>query len=68
MVELSQRERQLLDLAARGMTNSDIAAELDLALPTVKNSMSRMFEKLGVRNRAEAIAVALGDGRTIRKG
>jgi DNA-binding NarL/FixJ family response regulator len=67
MVELSQRERQLLDLAARGMTNSDIAAELDLALPTVKNSMSRMFEKLGVRNRAEAIAVALGDGRTIRK-
>lgn len=56
-LELSSRERQMLDLACTGLTNSEIAGRLNLALPTVKNSMSRIFDKLGVRNRAEAVAL-----------
>lgn len=59
---LNPRERRFLDLASKGMTNSDIATELDLALPTVKNTMSRIFDKLEARNRAEAIAIWLGKG------
>lgn len=60
---LNSRERKLLELAAQGMTNSDIAQQLKLAVPTVKNYMSRTFEKLGVRNRAEAIAVSLSEAK-----
>lgn len=59
---LTPRERRLLDLAAKGMTNNDIAAELDLALPTVKNAMSRIFDKLEAHNRAEAIAIWISKG------
>lgn len=59
-VELSTRERQMLDLACTGLTNGEIAMRLNLALPTVKNAMSRIFDKLGVRNRAEAIALNVG--------
>lgn len=55
--QLSTRERQLLEHAANGLTNSDIAARMQIPLATVKNSMSRIFDKLGVRNRAEAAAV-----------
>ena len=47
--EITARERQLLELASHGMTNGEIAARLDLALPTVKNSMSKLFDKLGAR-------------------
>lgn len=56
---LSVREQAILDCLVQGMTNSEIASELGLALPTVKNYLSRILEKLKVRNRAEAIAVCL---------
>lgn len=65
-LELSQRERQMLDLASTGLTNGEIAQRLNLALPTVKNAMSRIFDKLGVRNRAEAIALNVGNTRAAR--
>ncbi|WP_088346427.1 MULTISPECIES: response regulator transcription factor [Rhodomicrobium] len=55
--KLNEREQQMLDYAAQGLTNGEIAARCNLALPTVKNCMSRIFQKLQVRNRAEAIAV-----------
>ncbi|MDX2159553.1 MAG: response regulator transcription factor [Hyphomicrobiaceae bacterium] len=56
---LNNREREILDLVTQGKTNSEIADTLNLALPTVKNYISRIFEKLQVRNRAEAIAFNL---------
>lgn len=65
-LELSARERQMLDLACTGLTNGEIATRLNLALPTVKNAMSRIFDKLGVRNRAEAIAMNVGNKRATR--
>ena len=54
---LNHREQQILELAAEGLSNSDIAARLGLAVPTVKNYMSHIFQKMHVRNRAEAVAV-----------
>jgi DNA-binding NarL/FixJ family response regulator len=60
--ELNFREQQILNHAARGLTNNDIAESLEIALPTVKNYMSRIFQKMQVRNRAEAIAVHLSEG------
>ena len=52
----SHRERQVLDLAIRGFTNTQIARELFLAESTVKSHLSACFRKLGVSSRAEAAA------------
>lgn len=52
----SHRERQVLDLAIRGHTNTQIARELFLAESTVKSHLSACFRKLGVSSRAEAAA------------
>ena len=52
----SHRERQVLDLAIRGYTNTQIARELFLAESTVKSHLSACFRKLGVSSRAEAAA------------
>ena len=53
---LTHREQQVLDLLSQGSTNQEIAGQLNLSTPTIKNYMSRIFEKLSVRNRAEAIS------------
>src|SRR5919204_1253026 len=54
------REREVLNLLARGRSNSDIAQELFITNKTVKNHLSRIYEKIGVHSRAEAIALWLG--------
>lgn len=54
-VGLSNREREVLGLVATGATNNQIAAELFLSPHTVKDHISSIFRKLGVRNRAEAV-------------
>jgi len=59
-VGLSDREREVMDLVARGLTNGETARELYLTEKTVKNHINRIFAKLGVRSRAEAVAVWLG--------
>ena len=50
---LSQRERKLVMLVARGLRNRDIAAELGITEGTVKVYLHAIFEKLGVANRTE---------------
>jgi DNA-binding NarL/FixJ family response regulator len=60
--ELSPREIALLKLIARGLENKEIAAELSMAEQTVKNSASRIYQKLGVDGRSEARKLALGLG------
>jgi DNA-binding NarL/FixJ family response regulator len=57
---LTQREIEVMDLLAKGRSNGEIAGQLFLADKTVKNHINRLYAKLGVRNRAEAIAVWLG--------
>lgn len=67
MEELTPREQELLELLARGIDNSAIAAGLGLRVETVRNHITRVFDKLGVRTRAEAIVKAreagLGGGQ-----
>lgn len=56
---LTERERTILTLMARGYANKTIAAELHLAERTIKFHATIIFQKLGVTNRAEAVARAL---------
>lgn len=52
---LSAREREILDLLARGLSNKEIGAKLNLSPFTVKNHLAKVFEKLHVRCRTEAV-------------
>ena len=56
--ELTERERELLELIARGLNNQAIADRLVLSPKTVRNHVSNIFSKLQVRDRAEAIVRA----------
>ena len=60
LATLTERERQILDQAAGGLSNKEIAARLHLSEKTVKHYMTIIMEKLGVRNRVEAALVAQG--------
>ena len=52
------RERQVLVLMARGMSNDDIAAELMIAQATVKTHVNRVLAKLGMVTRVQAVVLA----------
>ena len=60
---LSRRERQVLELVAKGKTSSDISALTGLAEVSVNNHIYRICRKLKVSNRTQAIAVALSTGQ-----
>ena len=51
---LTQREREILEFVADGLSNKEVAIRLDLQEKTVKHHMTRIMAKLGVRNRTEA--------------
>ncbi len=55
---LSAREQDVLALIALGLDNAQIAARLELAEKTVRNHVTRVFDKIGVENRAQAIVRA----------
>jgi len=65
--DLSAREREVLDLLARGYLYKEIADALSISLPTVNTYIRRIYEKLHVRSRAQAVAryanFPLGDER-----
>jgi len=54
--ELSSREQEVLDLLARGYLYKEIAERLNISVPTVNTYVRRMYEKLHVRSRAQAVA------------
>jgi DNA-binding NarL/FixJ family response regulator len=54
---LSEREVEVLELAARGVTNAELAAQLEITVHTVKFHLASVYRKLGVANRTEAVAV-----------
>jgi pimeloyl-ACP methyl ester carboxylesterase len=56
--QLTLREREVLDLIAQGFDNAQIAARLDLSEKTVRNHITRVFDKIEVENRSQAIVAA----------
>ena len=56
---LSKRELDVVQSVAEGLTNREIAARLQLSEHTIKNYLFRVFDKLGVSNRAELVSFAL---------
>jgi DNA-binding NarL/FixJ family response regulator len=60
--QLSSREQQFLELLVKGHNNRQIANELDLAESTVKNNLSALFQKIGVRDRTQAVLYAISNG------
>lgn len=60
--KLTEREREVLRLVARGFTNGDIAGQLHLSEGTVRNHVSAILDKLGVSDRTQAAVVAIQHG------
>ena len=55
---LSEREIEVLELVVSGISNADIAARLFLSINTVKKHITNIFNKLGVKNRLQAVEKA----------
>ena len=62
LAELTEREREVLVLIARGMNNEEIAHELVISPATSKTHVSRIMSKLEARDRAQLVVIAYESG------
>ena len=59
VAELSPRQREILESITCGLSNAQIALQLDISAESVKTHMAKLFTKLGAASRAEAVAIAI---------
>jgi NarL family two-component system response regulator LiaR len=64
--DLSEREREVLALLAKGLSNLEISRQLCISMATVKYHLTNLFTKLGAKNRVEAVTIAL-DHNLVKK-
>ena len=65
---LTEREREVLDLLAQGMTNKEISETLYISANTVKRHLKAIFEKLDIHTRSAAAAKAIGAASGLTPG
>jgi DNA-binding NarL/FixJ family response regulator len=66
--ELSERELEIIELVATGLTNLEIASQLMISKRTVDNHVSNVFAKTGAKNRIALINWAMDQGKICRDG
>jgi DNA-binding NarL/FixJ family response regulator len=62
LARLTAREREVLTLIAHGLSNTEIAGQLAMSVPTAKTHVSRILAKLGARDRAQLVVLAFQAG------
>ncbi len=66
--ELSERELEIIELVATGLTNLEIAGQLTISKRTVDNHVSNIFTKTGAKNRVALLNWAMDHGKICRDG
>jgi len=66
--DLSEREVEIIELVATGLTNQEIAQKLTISKRTVDNHVSNIFTKTGAKNRVALLNWAMDNGKICRDG